>query len=296
MPLTSQPRVVQSAVQHQRILIVGMGYVGTELAQLLVASGAEVFGLRRSDRMLPRGVYPVRADVVSGEGFEHVPPHVDQVIYAVSPGSRTETAYQAVYVDGLSRILDRLPDARLLLVSSTAVYGANSQGTITEETELRPGDGPSEKLVAGELVATRAGEHVIYRASGIYGPGRTRLLAQLAHQELAPHERTIITNRIHRDDLACCLAFSLERRQHRGIFNATDLEPTSLGTMSDWVRQQTLPPWWTRSADEAPVRARKSRAVSSQKLQALGYRFVYPSFREGYAAILAAMKEARGTS
>ncbi|HSC88165.1 MAG TPA: NAD-dependent epimerase/dehydratase family protein [Polyangiaceae bacterium] len=271
-----------------RVLLVGTGYVGTVLARRLLDAGATVLGLRRSERALPAGVEAYRGDVISGEGLNSLP-EVEQLVYAVSPGERSASAYQDVYQRGLLRVAERFPNARVLLVSSSAVYGSATAHPVSESTETEPDDETSRELAAGEraLLALRP-QSVVLRASGIYGPGRTSLLARLARERLGDEEREQVTNRIHRDDLAACLEFFLRRRDLTGLFNATDSFPSTWGEMQDWLLARPVPAW-LESAPARPSRERRrvGRALSNEKLLGTGFSLAYPSFREGYAAILA---------
>ena len=273
-----------------RILLVGIGYVGSALADMLVSAGQEVFGLRRSDRALPAGVTPLVGDVTRDEGWDRLPAGIEQIVYAVSPARRSEAAYREVYVEGLERVRSRVPDARLLLVSSTAVYGDPTTEQVDERTPLGALDGPSSELARAEHVWPSE-RSVILRASGIYGPGRTQLLARLLHGDLTREERSATGNRIHRDDLARCLAFFIERPELQGVFNASDTDPAPLGQMADWLAARNVPANLLQHLPSTrEPRSRKNRTVSSRKLQEAGFVFCYPTFREGYAAILAALK------
>lgn len=274
----------------QRVLLVGIGYVGQHLARELTSTGHEVFGLCRSDRPLPERVHPLRGDVTTRAGFEAIPRDVDQIVYAVAPAERSESAYELAYYRGLQNLRELLPTARVLLVSSTAVYGENTATLIDETTPASPLDTASHQLRRAEELLDLDAAHVVLRASGIYGPGRTRLLTQLAQGELPESERNLITNRIHRNDLARCLAFFIERPRQGGLFIASDEEPATLGELSDWVREQEIPRTWleTTPPRRRQVTPRKSRALSSAKLRAAGFSFHYPSFRQGYAELLRA--------
>lgn len=269
-----------------RILFVGVGFVATVAAESLAARGHEVFGLRRSERPLPSSIHARRGDVTTGEGFASLPDDFDRIVYAVSPGERSESAYEAAYPRGVARVIARWPEARLLLVSSTAVYGAATAEIIDENTPPEPNDATSRKLVEAEELVTQA-NGVVLRASGIYGPGRTRLVQRLVRDPPRGDERNVVTNRIHRDDLARALEFFVER-DHGGTYVASDEHPATLGEMADWLHSRSLPATWLEAPNERATneRARSSRFLSSARLRGLGFSFRYPTFREGYAALI----------
>lgn len=280
------------APRPQRVLVVGSGYVGEELSRRLLEVGHEVWALRRRPRE-PRGQErPIAADVTTGAGLEQLPSTIETFVYCVSPGERSDEAYRRVYVEGLQRILERLPRARPLLVSSTALYGGN-EGEVDHSTRPIPAQDTAQRLLEAEAVALGAPGAVVLRASGIYGPGRTKLLARLARAQLSPAERGHLTHRVHRDDLARALQFFIERPALHGAFIATDREPATLGALQEWLSAQPLPRELLSAPSREPRAGRSSteRRLSSDELQRLGFHFLYPSFREGYGAILRELRE-----
>lgn len=280
-----------------RVLLVGAGYVASALAPLLVTLGHEVFGLRRSERSLPPSVRPLRGDITKPDSLSDIPEKVDVVVFAVSPGERSRDAYHSVFSRGLDNVLAMTPGARVLFVSSTSVYGPST--ALVDETT--PADSPAETtapLVEGER---RALAHhpasVVLRASGIYGPGRTRTIETLLASPPTGDSRNEITHRVHRDDLARALAFFAERPSTSGLYVVTDDRPSTLGELSDFLEGVALPPSLERVRRERPPRERSRspslrshKRLTNQKLREAGFSFEYPSFEEGYAAIFAEMR------
>jgi nucleoside-diphosphate-sugar epimerase len=81
---------------------------------------------------------------------------------------------QAMHVDGTARLLEALePDARLVLLSSTSVYGWDQVWPADHETPPQPSSAYGRaKLAAEDLVRARpTGETVIARSTIVYGPG-----------------------------------------------------------------------------------------------------------------------------
>lgn len=287
--------------RSQNILLVGVGYVGTQLAQLLLEAGHTVYGLCRTERLLPSGVQRIQADITQPSSLPHPLPLIDQIVYAVSPGARSEEAYRRAFVVGLSKVIALFPDARILFVSSSAVFGSSAglssteglgstaSDLLNEESPVTPTEPTAKQLFeAEELLSTSGRPYIIARASGIYGPGRTSLLSRLAHTPLEESEQSHWTNRIHRDDLAGSLAFFLARPELQGLYLTTDSCPSTLEDLQQWIYKQ--PSAWRAQLPPPPEQARArrstaSRRLSNQKLLDAGYRFLFPSFREGYTAL-----------
>lgn len=277
------------------VLLVGVGYVGSSLARALVARGEEVWGLCRSERALPEGVRAMRGDAGDRATLRALPTQPVQVVIATSAGSRTCDAYRAGYVRVAETIRESYPQARLIFVSSSSVYGQDDGGVVDDRTPRLPTTPTAQVLSQAEDVLLERNQTVV-RASGIYGPGRTRLLARLAAPG-APDGTSAgkMTNRIHRDDLAGILEFLLARTGERGSFIASDERPASHEEIRAWILQRSEGnpfsdpgPSGVGAGDPEPHRAApgQGKRLHSSRLAGLGYAFRYPSFEQGYAPLL----------
>src|SRR5699024_6879461 len=102
--------------------------------------------------------------------------------------------------DGLARSNAR-PD-RVLLVSSTAVYGQRGGAPVDETTPPTPDTGTGAALLdAEDLLRERIPSSIALRLSGIYGRPNARTLDRVADGPTTP-DLDHITNRIHQDDAA----------------------------------------------------------------------------------------------
>jgi nucleoside-diphosphate-sugar epimerase len=284
-----------------RILIAGAGYVGGRLASMLVDDGETAFGLRRSPERLPDGVEGLAADVTDPESLRDLPGELDALVYAVSPGGRDAAAYRAAYRDGYANVLDAVADSspelrRVLLVSSTGVYGYADGRRVDETTPPEPADPTGVELVAAEEEAmAREPGAVVLRLGGIYGPGRTRLIRRVISGKAGCPPSDRYTNRIHRDDAAGALRHLLSLPDPRALYLGVDREPASLQDVYRWVARRADAPDPCRDARpetwEARGRRGTNKRCSSDRLAASGYAFRYPSFRDGYAELVDAEVE-----
>ncbi len=286
-----------------RILICGCGYVGTSAALQLIESGHEVFGLRRDPSGLPASIRPIAADLAASGAddpfVEALPRGVDFLIYSVAPGGRTEAAYRRAYVDGPRRVLAALARrdsnlTRAVLVSSTAVYGQAHGEAVDERSPCSPSSRTARIVREGERRwLQQPAPTCALRLGGIYGPGRERLIRQVRAGSVAlPREPSAFTNRIHRDDAAGIAAHLLGPRATAEVYNGVDTEPARMGTVLSWLAERLD----VRLASDqdpgaAPAGSRDrargmNKRVCSARVQRSGYRFRYPTFREGYAALL----------
>lgn len=272
-----------------KVLVAGAGYVGSVTQKLLHDRGHEVLCIRRSPVSLP-GFF--QGDATTGEGLEQLPRDIDQIISAISPDSRDDDAYRRAYPDVVRTLTRHFPSARLLLVSSTAVYEQGGGDELSDESQTSGDSFSAQRILeAEEALLEHSPSSVVVRASGIYGPGRVATISRLAHVELDQAERDSWTNRIHRDDLARALVFLMESKDARGVYLATDPQPATLGQLQAWLREEPGHKLLPAPGVGRPARSRKSRKMYPKKLLSAGFSFNYESFRDGYAPILASLRE-----
>lgn len=276
----------------QRILIAGCGDVGCRLGRRLVDSGYRVWGLRRHPDALPEGLEPLAADLTRPDTLAGLPSDLDAVVYTAAADGRSDDAYRRAYVEGVENLLRVVeaqtpPPRRLLFTSSTGVYGQTEGEWVDEKSVTRPSRFSGRRVLEGEE-RFRASPipSVSLRLGGIYGPGRTRLLRRVASGEaVCPEGPALYTNRIHSDDAAGALHHLLERPAPESIYLGVDHEPAELCEVLRFLaRRLGVEPPRTAPRDEAGHRG--SKRCSSRRLRADGYRFVYPTYREGYDALI----------
>lgn len=276
------------------VMIVGCGDVGGRLARQLLALGWQVSGLRRSVEHLPAGVVPIAADLsepaIPAAWPQRSP---DYLVYCVAASQHDEAGYQAAYVDGLGHVLDWLKargqqPRRLLFVSSSSVY-AQAQGEwVDEDAVTEPQSYSGRVMLQAEHLALHSGlPATLVRLTGIYGPGREWLLSQVRQGYRVAEEPPLYGNRIHAEDAAGLLAFLLQADARDVALDAcyigVDDDPAPLAEVVGWLRQYMGVSEWS---DEQRVRRTGSKRCSNARARALGWAPQYPSYREGYTAIL----------
>ena len=302
-----------------RVVIVGCGYVGLELARQLAERGHAVTGVRRSDAGLEAiesvgeaidangdageesgetEVDAVRADATEPASLDALP-DADAIVFAASSGGRGAAAAREVYVDGLRNVIEACgsraatPD-RLIYTSSTGVYGDHDGAWVDEETPIEPTTEKTRVLAEAERTALETAadlgiDGTVARFAGLYGPDRYRLGRYLDGPVTAGY-----LNMVHRDDAAGAVRYLLGSDRVRGeAVLVVDDEPVDKHAFADWLADACgVPRPEKRSKAEriaesdlsvaAERRIRTSKRCSNDRLRALGYEFAYPTFREGY--------------
>lgn len=267
-------------------LIAGWGDLGRRLGTRLREQGQRVTGLRRR-------VVPEQSACVLARDLADLAPNalaelgVERLVISVAPDQRTPEHYRRVYRDGSLRAIEALGNSlqRVLFVSSTSVYGDAEGDWVDEQTPAEPDRWQGEELLHAEAwIRHRFPALVVARASGLYGPGRLRML-DLARSGARGARRW--TNRIHVEDAAAALAHLLELQHPASLYLLSDCMPAPEDEVLGWLR--------ARLAGRAPDDAAASpaletevagRRISARQLRDSGFAFRYPDYRSGYAGLI----------
>lgn len=270
------------------VLIAGAGDLGTEAGLRFVAAGHRVVGVRRRPKLLPDSFERQRVDL--REAAPSIPDDTGLVVIALTAGERTRSAYERTYVDGVGRLLDAIDSSsarpRILLVSSTAVYDVNDGSSVDESTAALPATETGEVLRQAERNVLERDDAVVLRLGGIYGPGREMLIDLVRSGKARIPTNPSHTNRIHRDDAAEAIVFlGTKDPAPPRLVLGVDREPARLGDVLTFLSFELgrVPPGAGRSA----IASGGDKLCRSDLLVSRGFEFAYPSYREGYRAVLA---------
>ena len=304
------------------VLIIGCGDLGSEVAKRLVRMDCQVTGVKRSSADIP-GITVISADVTAPASLTFLSTmKPDILVYCVAAGEQTDEQYKAQYVDGLNNILHTQKDnanlKHVFFVSSTRVYGQHSDVLIDETVTAIPCDFGGERLLQAEqllvksvnggldskldskLDSTKPGNlcnfnSTILRLSGIYGPGRLRMI-KLAETANWPTQDSW-SNRIHRDDAAAFITYLIQNVLKGNVIQdcyiVTDSSPVTQYEVLDWLAGQLHVPKpetgedGVSSVDKSKI---KGKRLSNAAMLASGFKMQYPDYRAGYSELLASIQ------
>jgi nucleoside-diphosphate-sugar epimerase len=286
-----------------RVLIIGCGYVGTVLGAALAREGHTVSGLcrslRRNDELRALGIKLMAADITALESLPTLRHAYDWVVYCASASGGTSQDYERVYLQGTGHVISWLSAAcpsKFVYTSSTSVYGQLDGVLVDETSTAAPESATGQVLVSTERLLQRVASEtgfpaVVLRVAGIYGPGRAYWLQQVrAGIARIEGKGERVLNMIHCEDVAGAIRAALSQGQAGRLYNAVDDEPVPQGVLLSWIATQLgLPRPAHAESGPDPFRKRglSNKWVSNRRLkEELGYRLRFPTFREGYAALL----------
>ncbi|MEE9444817.1 MAG: NAD-dependent epimerase/dehydratase family protein [Cocleimonas sp.] len=185
----------------------------------------------------------------------------------------------------LSTFLEKMGDApkRIVLISTTGVYGDSKGEWIDETTPVNPvADRAHRRLSAENSLKQWAKnshrEYMILRVPGIYAQDRLPLERLQKQLPIVNEADAGFTNRIHADDLAHACLLAMESSHSNEIINITDGQPS---TMTDYFNQVAdfanlpRPPQISMQEAEKTLSAgmvsylKESRRIKNKKMLAL---------------------------
>lgn len=274
-----------------KILFIGCGDIAQRAAGL-VKGGHQCFGLRRSPKGMPSYITTIAADASESESLHSVTSEgFDIWVVTMTPAEFSQQAYEDAYLavaQAIRDVVDTLPNPPKLIiwVSSTSVYGDCAGGWVDETTKANPVTFSGEILLQAEqVIKDLPCRNTIVRFSGIYGPGRTRLIDQVRSGKGRPEAPQQWSNRIHADDCGAVLAHLINLFESgkpiEQVYLASDCQPVTQHEIRQWLAERL-------SVDlvEESVAIGLVRRCSNRLLLKSGFNFKYPSFREGYAALI----------
>jgi nucleoside-diphosphate-sugar epimerase len=93
------------------------------------------------------------------------------------------------------------------------------------------------------------------------------------------------TNRIHRDDIAGVIIHLMQQGEAPSLLLLSDDEPAPQRDVTAFLAARLGVPLPHAPPSEPSARGGDKRCDNSQ-LRATGYRLLYPTYRDGYAAML----------
>ena len=166
---------------------------------------------------------------------------INAVYVLLSPSQSSIEGYQQTYVDTVQPIVSALrshPIQKVIVVSSTRVYGESNGELIDDDSVMRPSDRQGELLLEMEQRWQQAYPTacVIVRPTGIYGNSVARMV-RLA-QTTQTYSNIHWSNRIHIDDLADFLVFLLDMKYPKKSYICSDHQPRPLHEIILWFQRK----------------------------------------------------------
>lgn len=273
------------------ILIAGAGYLGGHLARRLAREGRQVVAITRHGlNFNEKGLAGISADLRLADELHRLPPRAGAIVFTAAPDAHDESSYRETYLSGISNLIGKYrfqPQIRLIFTSSTSVYGQNDGSRVDEKSPALPSSFRGKVMLEAELlVAASPFRSTSVRLSGLYGPGRDRLIRSVRDKKAIVPSAPHFTNRIHRDDAAGIIQHLLALESPAPLYLASDDEPADKRDVLRWMAERLDVKLPVEVRRDQRSEAAGGKRCDNSRIKNEGYRFMYPSYREGYADLL----------
>lgn len=273
------------------LLSIGHGYSAQALARRLIPQGWTVIGTTRSAAkaaaLARDGVEPLLLPAPLAPALARA----THVLSSVAP----DDAGDPILRDHMAELAAARPEWAGYL-STTAVYGDHDGGWVDEATPLTPATLRGQARVGAEAAWSALGLPLhIFRLAGIYGPGRgpfEKVRDGTARRIIKAGQ---VFSRIHVDDIAQVLEASIRHPNPGAVYNVCDDDPAPpedvIGHAADLLNLPLPPAIPYEQAEMTPMArsfyAESKRVRNDRIKDELGVRLLYPTYRDGLAALLA---------
>ena len=272
----------------QNLLIIGQGDIGLPVTNKLAQDGLNVTGLARRERhhyALDDKANFLQADALTltAEQLQNF----TALAIIVTPDEYSTSGYHDSYLaisQHLATLTDKLTNlARIVFISSTAVYGQDNGEWIDEDTApVMPEREASQVILQAEQVLQQSfgAKTIIIRPSGIYGRERLMRLRKAKEKQKEPVATAHWSNRIMDRDLVTIIANIMTIDTPKPLYIATDYAPVTTFELGSWLSEQIN--------EVSPVIDDNKTKVTGKRLHSnipLAW-LDYPDWQVGYGDIL----------
>jgi len=277
---------------NNNIWIIGCGDIGRRLADLFETKNINgiVSSKESSVKCEQLSINVKIVDLDSDYSFEQNDFVEAKIYYFVPPPSSGAKDTR------LKRFLTKLSamPKRIVLISTTGVYGDSKGEWIDENTPVNPQADRAVRRVSAEQIlqrwmADKSCDFQILRVPGIYAEDRlpiTRIEKGLA---IVNSSEAGFTNRIHADDLARVCKTAMECPTSNHIINVTDGNPSTMtdyfNHVADYAKLPRPPQISMQEAEQSLSSGmvsylKESRRIRNDKmLEILKIKLLYPSLK-----------------
>ncbi len=277
------------------LLSIGHGYSAQALARQL--PDWRIIGTTRSaekaKKLRALGVEPLiwSADE-GGDDLTDAIAQASHILLSVSPNAGGDPIFHAYGAQ-----IAAAPAKWVGYLSTTGVYGDHQGGWVDENTPLHPATkrGRMRVLAETQWQGLDIPLH-IFRLAGIYGPGRgpfAKVRSGTARRIIKLNQ---VFSRTHVEDIAQVLLASISQPNPGGIYNVCDDDPAPpqdvIAHAAELLGLPVPPGIPFEEAEFTPMArsfyAESKRCRNDRIKSELGVKLLYPTYRDGLAALLKA--------
>jgi len=223
-----------------RVCIIGMGWLGVQVAQKLKAEGHEVLGTVSSSQKQQDLIKEFDSvitfdinDYAKSDLFQFQ--NIDYYILTIPPSSSDN--YSDNMRQLIAKLLSSTPKAKLIYTSSSSVYGSQAS-TVSEESETQPETNNGLEIVKIEqhLINQFENRSIILRLGGLVGKDRHPVKYLSGRSDLKKGNAPV--NLVHADDICDLVAYLFKEAINSGVYNVCSPDHPTKKEYYSWAAKQ----------------------------------------------------------
>jgi len=227
----------------KKINIIGCGYIGKKIAQLLKAQNLNpacfVNSEKSKNKLSSMGFQAMQFDLDKNDlelDEKNKALFKNSTIAYLAPPQREGIAdNRMAHVVSMLETLNS-PPSKIILISTTGVYGDCKGEWIDEQQATVPQADRAHRRLSAEIQLIKYCEkvhsqYVVFRVPGIYAADKLPVKRITSGEPIVSAQDSGFTNRIHADDLSAFCVEALVEEVMPGIYNCCDGHPS---TMNDY--------------------------------------------------------------
>lgn len=262
-----------------KISIIGLGWIGLPLAELLQRNGHTVVGSTTSEekqsKLKAQGIDAIKFSLVpfpEGNGFQKLFTS-EVLVINIPPRSRTtEGKFYLEQLKFLRSMMDQSEIKKIIFVSSTGIYPDRSQvEAYTEEERITSESTGNITQLKGERTFESCEELTIVRFGGLLGDDRIPGKYVAGRENVNGSTRV---NFIYRNDAARMLEWIIDKELWNETYNG--VAPTH-SLRKDIYQQNALDLGLEAPKSYMDANERNDRLISGAKILKTGFEFDFPN-------------------
>ena len=278
-----------------KIWIIGCGDIGSRLAKEYQNEKVPTCAMVRSQARYAEISHShqtcLTVDLDNAHASDLTSIKSNALIYYFIPPPKTGESDRRLEKFLSSLTLNKAIPKKIVLISTTGVYGNCEGEWITEKTTINPSTPRAIRRASAENILTKwttqhCVNYLILRIPGIYAKNRLPVERIKKNLPVLFEKDSPITNRIHADDLASICKTVMESSISGETFNTTDGNPSSMTSyfdiVADYLEMKRPPKISLQEAEKVLTKSmlsyqKESRKISNTKLQkSFDIRLKYP--------------------
>ncbi len=275
------------------LFIIGYGYLAKKLLTVVLKENIAIYTFSRHEVIPESSLHQHRVIDLDNQSHHFSSIDIPQqpiIIYLVPPPAKGKKDLRMANFLQALNFADIVPK-KIILISTTGVYGDHKGQWVSEESELKPQADRAHRRLNAEQQASQFCQqfqvnYTILRVAGFYALDKLPLARIKSAQPIINEAEAPYSNRLHADDLVN-ICYHAIFHDYLGIYNCSDSKPSN---MTDYFTQLALafnlpiPPLIPLSHARRNLSAgmnsylKESRRISNKKLlQTFKLTLAYPS-------------------